>query len=198
MFKKLGDEGCEQLATMIETAPEKVKGLDAMYHDLGITAAGIARLAKALEKCSNLTTVFIMDSPEMGPEGGKTIANLIKDGPTSIGAVGVPGCSIGDEGAVLIAEAIKSTDKVIELTLSNNGISDEGLKAITEMLERSRISEANLGENAFTKEGMALLGAMFKTNTTIEQLAINDIRAEGAISTFASAGIADNATCTSL
>jgi len=93
-------------------------------------------------------------------------------------------CSIGNEGAISIAESLKLNQSLHQLNLKNNQIGKEGCTAIAESLKLNKsLQQLNLGMNQIGKEGAIAIAESLKLNQSLQQLnlEINQFGNEGAI-----------------
>jgi hypothetical protein len=98
-------------------------GLQPLYDSL-LTSFGTEKLYQALI-FNNTLMVLDLSNNNIGPEGSKFIASMIKDCKSLLNLI-LRNNNIGNEGVKLIAEALK-TDNVIEsISLNMNDISDIG------------------------------------------------------------------------
>ena len=186
----IGDDGVKELSEMIVGAPDKVMSIFAMR--CGMSADGLATLCKALAAVPELRMVDVSGN-EVGSEGGAAIAALIAEG--SVENIVAEECGLGDEGASVIAGALKDNENVGRLNLPGNGIGDEGLAALADMFSSNKMCGAVvLGDNEFGAEGMTAFGEAFAASEVIEMLRLNNIGAEAA-GAFAEAGLAGNTGC---
>ncbi|KAL0245109.1 hypothetical protein GEMRC1_009189 [Eukaryota sp. GEM-RC1] len=101
-----------------------------------------------------------------------------------VSKVNIGGYSIGDEGAIAIAEALKVNSSVTNINLWNNSIGDEGAIAIAEALKvNSSVSTIYLWKNSIGDEGASALVDALKINSSVVRLNLgeNSIGNVGAI-----------------
>ncbi|KAL0245000.1 hypothetical protein GEMRC1_009080 [Eukaryota sp. GEM-RC1] len=94
--------------------------------------------------------------------------------------------SIGPEGAIAIAEALKVNSSVSRIYLHNNSIGPEGAIAIAEALKlNSSVSDIYLHNNSIGPEGAIAIAEALKVNSSVSvtriNLSNNSIGPEGAI-----------------
>jgi hypothetical protein len=92
---------------------------------------------------------------------------------------------IGDEGAKVLAEALKVNKSITSVNLENNKIGDEGAKELAEAFksENCKVTSVNLGVNNIGDDGAKELAEAFKNENckvTSVNLRFNQIGDEGA------------------
>ncbi|KAL0238607.1 hypothetical protein GEMRC1_013080 [Eukaryota sp. GEM-RC1] len=92
--------------------------------------------------------------------------------------------SIGNEGAIALAEALKVNSTVTRINLEFNSIGNEGAIALAEALKvNSTVTRINLEYNSIGKEGAIALAEALKVNSTVTKFDLwrNSIGDEGAV-----------------
>jgi len=81
---------------------------------------------------------------------------------------------ISDEGAKAIAEVLENNITLTSLDMNGNNITDEGAKAIAEALKKNTtLTTLNIKHNDFGIEGIKALADMLKHNSTLTILDMN-------------------------
>jgi len=76
---------------------------------------------------------------------------------------------IGDEGAKVLADALRTNTSLERLYLWNTGIGDDGAKALAAVLaSNTHLKDISLGGNRIGDEGGKALAAALRTNTTLQ------------------------------
>ena len=84
---------------------------------------------------------------------------------------------IGDEGAKVLADALRTNTSVERLYLWNTGIGDDGAKALAAVLaSNASLKDISLGGNRIGDEGGKALAAALRTNTTLRLLYLGNNR----------------------
>ena len=74
------------------------------------------------------------------------------------------------EGAIALAEALRSNGSLTDLKIHDNGLSGEATPALANMLSvNAALRELNIGGNKLGKEGGALLAEALEANTTLSK-----------------------------
>merc|ERR1712232_140894 len=77
---------------------------------------------------------LVLDSNELGPDGTEAIASMLRQNHT-MRALAITNNDLGDQGALNFAAILRSGGSSIEeLNLERNGIGEEGLVALKEMV----------------------------------------------------------------
>ncbi|KAL0240076.1 hypothetical protein GEMRC1_010183 [Eukaryota sp. GEM-RC1] len=82
----------------------------------------------------NEVSTINLDSNSIGNEGAIAIAEALKVN-SSLSTINLYSNSIGNEGAIAIAEALKVNSSLSTINLNNNSIGNEGAIAIAEALK---------------------------------------------------------------
>jgi Leucine-rich repeat (LRR) protein len=99
----------------------------------------------------------------------KTLADLSAD--STLEALQLDGLDLGDADILKLVEVLKTKPRVKKIDLSDNDISDIGVKALTEILT---LEELNLAQTRITDSGVESLAAML--NNPACQLHTLDLR----------------------
>ena len=93
------------------------------------------------------------------------------------------GQSLGDEGATLIADALRSNGTLTRLVLTDNGLTNAGAGELASALRtNSALTYLGLRDNEITDDGAEALAAALEANGTLRTLEVgyNAIGAAGA------------------
>ena len=98
-------------------------------------------------------------------------------------------------GAISISQALMVNQTLLELSMSNNNITNDGITAIAGSLRSSSITKLNVPSCGITFTGVRPLGAALTTNQSIRKLWLwnNPITVDGARLIMKSA--VDNGVC---
>merc|ERR1711935_67726 len=109
----------------------------------------------------------------IGEAGAVAIAEALKTN-TAVTSLYLDGNSIGDAGAVAIAEALKTNTAVTYLDLYANSVGDAGAAAIAEALKtNTAVTSLNLGGNNIGDVGAVAVAEALKTNTAVTSLTLH-------------------------
>lgn len=132
--------------------------------------AEVLSLAALLWRSSNITELNVSRNGITG-QGVAAVAE----------AIAAPGCRlrvvdlslnvVGDEGAVLLAQALARNESVTELDLWANWIGDAGAMALASMLPRSMtLARLHLSRNAIGEKGARALAQALETNVSVIEM----------------------------
>jgi NLR family CARD domain-containing protein 3 len=98
------------------------------------------------------------------------------EGKTLIQSFHLVDCSIGDQGVILISEAVKENEVLQTLALPMNGITDIGARAIAEILvdNNTTIKVLNLSSNKIQDKGVCAITQAISYNSTLEKIHLCD------------------------
>ena len=97
-----------------------------------------------------------------------SLADLRNNGPNSYRELFLGGKSIGDAGAVEVAQLLRGNTTITGVYLSYNNIGATGAAALGEAFKANTcITEVYLSDNNIGATGAAALGEAFKANTGI-------------------------------
>ncbi len=115
----------------------------------------------------------------IGDEGAIALAQCLKD--TNVTTLNLIDSNIGDEGATALAQCLKDTN-LTALALRSNDIGDEGAIALSQCLKDTNLTALDLRSNNIRNKGAIALSQCLKdTNLTTLDLRSNNIGDEGAI-----------------
>ena len=82
---------------------------------------------------------------------------------------------IGDEGAIILAEALKYNTSITSIDLASTRMCDEGLIALSEALKVNKsIESINLSSNTFCYKGVMALAEALKSNSSITSIDLHN------------------------
>jgi len=109
----------------------------------------------------------------IGDEGAIALAEALKSNRT-ITNVNLGWNSIGIKGAIALAEALKVNKTIKEINLWHNSIGDEGALALAEALKANNtIEKINLGANSIGDEGATAIARALEANKTIKEIILS-------------------------
>lgn len=102
---------------------------------LNLRNCGLADIA-VLERCSlpNLQVLYLSDNGNIGADGCKSVAELLRRDGSKLKKLYVNRCSIGDEGAERIAESLVNNKSFTHLELESNDIRGRGHLALLRLV----------------------------------------------------------------
>ena len=169
----LFDEGAAALGVALAGAPA-IRKLTLSGNTIG--PAGIAALTESLVGGA-LTSISVT-----GVEGGanRGMSNRVEgDGAAGIRAMlehrfsrlktlVLSGANLGDDGVEELCEGLKGNTVLRSLDLHRNSITDEGAKALAEVLPFTAVQLLILTANRLTDEGVEALAAAARQNPVLE------------------------------
>lgn len=156
-----------------------------------IADVGICALAGGLKINSSLTTLHLSNNM-VANEGASALAEALKYNSTlntltlsgTLNEDGEPAGTIGDGGAVVLAEGLTMNDSLTELNLAGNIIADTGPQALAKVLKcNSTLTKLDLSWNKIADAGACALGKELQSNKSLTSLNINwnSIGQEGSV-----------------
>ncbi|KAL0238188.1 hypothetical protein GEMRC1_012661 [Eukaryota sp. GEM-RC1] len=122
------------------------------------------------EMVRNEVSTIYLDNNSIGNEGAIAIAEALKVN-SSVSTINLYNNSIGPEGAIAIAESLKVNSSVSEIYLWDNSIGNEGAIAIAEALKvNSSVSTINLQNNSIGPEGAIAIAEALKVNSSVSTI----------------------------
>ena len=151
MVKTLAD-------ALSQTAP-KLKTLN--MKDTTLTDEGVKLLLAALEHRPNLKTIDFSNN-DITATGAAEISSFLRKKGVSVENIQLAVNSIGDEGAVALAQALQETpaNAVTTLVLRSNKIGADGMKAFAAYVleqDNKKLVELNLKYNKFEKSSLTFI-----------------------------------------
>lgn len=138
-----------------------------------IRAYGIISLFEALQKNKSLVKLNLCGN-YFGVSGCIEIAKRLNF--TIIEDLNICGCNIRDNGAQVLANVLKENITIKQLIIGNNNFTDVGKIAILETLKVNKTLKCVRGDDNSSKDFVDTLIHVFKTNTTLEELYMFDIK----------------------
>ena len=103
------------------------------------------------------------------------IAKIVRN--NSITSLQLMGNKIGDEGAAMIAEALRVNSSLTALNLASTGLGDEGAAGIASALYfNSSLSDLALERNNIGDEGAAMFATLLHVNSSLASLSLMNQR----------------------
>lgn len=134
------------------------EGSYAIFRKNNFTADDIESIIQEVVVNKECRQLFLRGD-EIAPQGAIRIGDSLKNNPT-LQELFITDIQIGDAGVQAIAEALLhgTNSKLVQLSLSNNGITDEGAKHLARMLKTNQsLTHFWLTKNLFSDEGMQCL-----------------------------------------
>lgn len=113
-----------------------------------ITSKGALTIANALRDNTTLDTLYLRDN-HLNNEGVYFLAQALSLNGTNVKNLGLGGNGITDEGVSFVAEMLKSNTKLRVLYLRHNQIGDQGIKVLADVLSfnNTTLKELYLSSN---------------------------------------------------
>lgn len=164
----------ESVAILVEALQNNVSITSV---DLGQILCGLKVLQGMRDAMKRNTTLtrFLARGTEIGNEGAVLIADAFSTGTSSLTIVDLGDDGIGLEGALAIGEALKCNRMLKILSLRGNALGADGARCIGEGLSANVTLEVlDIGRNGIGEEGCVGLGMGLKHNQTLKQLNLWD------------------------
>jgi hypothetical protein len=154
-YFKLDVESVRRLMAVCCAASSNVRKLDLWTCSLNSQAAEV--IASCLRSNSVLTELNLGWNGMIGPEGAKTVAEILCVNAMLI-LLWLHGCNVGDEGAGSLAVALRRNRTLEELYLGNNGITHVGAAALAAALPFNQtLKRLDLNNNPLGDDGVEAL-----------------------------------------
>jgi len=109
---------------------------------------------------------------KIGDSGAKVVAEALKSSTTQRLYLG--NNDIGDEGAEALADSLKSNSSLVELYLPSNNIGDRGAEALAESLQiNGSLGQLDLQNNNIGDPGTEVLAAGLMQNRSLRRLSLS-------------------------
>lgn len=135
--------------------------------------SGIFELFTSLH---NNTSLLQLDISHNGitNSGAVAISEFLKSNST-LQILNVSQNKLLDEGVISISESLKTYNTaLLQLDVSNNGITSHGAKVVSECLNNSILQVLNISQNKLSDDGVIAISDSLKTNHTLKALHIGD------------------------
>jgi len=126
-----------------------LNGLDGgSLEKLNLRHCGLANIA-GLERCSlsNLQVLYLSDNINIGVDGCKSVAELLRRGGSKLKKLYVNRCNVGDAGAEIIAESLVDNKSLTHLELESNNIMGGGHLALLKLVNDISSIEGTCNSN---------------------------------------------------
>ena len=167
---KIGNKGLDALANGLKDNTI-LKSLNLTGNK--IRACGIISLFEALQKNKSLVKLNLCDN-YFGLSGCIEIAKRLNF--TILEHLEISCCIIGDDGAKVFAVVLKENITLKQLMISNNNFTDVGKIAILETLKVNKTLKYVHSDDSNHKDFIDTLIHVCKSNTTLEELYMFDIK----------------------
>jgi len=129
-------------------------------------AAYVAKLIKENQRIDNLALI----SSAIGPEGAGVLASALFS--SSLKTLILAGNHIGSGGVASLVTAMKQTFGLVAMSVSSNGVDDDGLEALSMLLRQGNAQMQWLGldHNRFSLSGIRGLASTLRINRTLRYL----------------------------
>jgi len=140
------------LATLLRNTTQQLDTLN--LNGSNIDDEGVEALAHAING-SKLADLTLSDNPTITIRGWKTLSTLFEMPDCDLEKLTVESNNIGDEGALIFANALRGNIKLKTLDLSGNGIADEGWARFSRLLcDTSSINNTYLSNHTLRDLGI--------------------------------------------
>ncbi|KAL0238597.1 hypothetical protein GEMRC1_013070 [Eukaryota sp. GEM-RC1] len=132
-------------------------------------------LRQVLEEMRNgSVTELDLQENSIGNEGAIALAEALKVNST-VTQINLVVNSIGTEGAIALADALKVNSTVTRIDLGSNSIGTEGAIALAEALKvNSTVTRIDLGENSIGTKGAIALADALKVNSSVTEIGLRE------------------------
>ena len=119
----IGRNECTALATLLRNTTIQLQILDLYGND--IDDEGVEALTCAISECQ-LVELFLTGNPTITIRGWERLSTLLEMPDSNLETLYMSSNNVGDEGALIFANALKRNCKLKTLALNDNGITAEG------------------------------------------------------------------------
>lgn len=109
-----------------------------------------------------------LSANKLGPESVNALVHILNT--TQITSINLADNTIGDEGVLVLAEALRGNTTLKHLDLSANNLGPAGAGAIAQMLNTTKLENIALEGNEIGSEGLHYLAEALKTNTRVQHI----------------------------
>jgi Ran GTPase-activating protein (RanGAP) involved in mRNA processing and transport len=157
--------GCVGLKALSQALNTRITDLDLGHNRYG--NEGAKWLARNLQNNYSLTRLSVGWTPTLRGEGAKWIFSALAD-KTLLHQLYVCYSPIGDDGAIALAECLKSNKGIQQLHVSGCQIGDQGIQALAQALvEHPSVKEMDIGESCITQFGWKAVADLLTGPTNI-------------------------------
>ena len=162
----------KQLAALLSSEEVAIKRLNISAN--AITNEGLSMLVDSLEKNSSLQHLELSNIGNIGKEGGKYLAILLKCN-KSIMIIDISKNRLGFLGMQLIAESIKENQSLSQIKIEGNNLEEAGCIFTAKALEVNKsLSMLDLGGNNVQSTGVIYLAAMLENYHKVQYLNLSN------------------------
>ena len=144
--------------------------------DLDACAWGphIPALARVLPLCRELYTVYLAQN-YLGPEDIRVL--MVGLNASVVMRLYLNDNALGDDGAILLANALRTNVHLKKITCASNAIGDRGAEAIAEtLLENTTLQSLDLSLNWITDTGAIALASALMENAALREFSLSENR----------------------
>ncbi|XP_073670413.1 uncharacterized protein [Paramisgurnus dabryanus] len=166
----LRDSGVKLLSDVLKNPNCKLEKLRLSY--CYVTDEGCAALTSALISNSHLRDLDLFDNKQIRDSGVKLICDGLKNPNCKLEKLTLSYCGVTDEGCAALASALKSNSHLRDLNLTENNLSDSGVKLLSDVLKNPNCKLEKLGfkDCDVTDEGCAALASALRSNPHLRDL----------------------------
>ena len=162
----VGEEDCVQVAMLI--ANTDLERLDVSGN--GLSSNSVASIMESVLQNRTIQQLR-MGGSHFSEEKCKSLASHLQQTGCQLRKLDISKCSISDEGAVHLAEALTNNHSLRQLNISGNQIGDIGATGFGDMLSNNKtVIILYVNACGITSEGCVQLAAGLTGNATLQQL----------------------------
>jgi len=172
-YMDVGITECTALSTLLRHTTTNLQRLNLNGNIGGIDDECIGILTQPIS-CSKLEELTLSSKRSITIRGWKKLSTLLEMPDCKLEKLSIDHCSIGDEGALVFANALANNNQLQYLNLgSNQLITIKGWKAVSTLLEMPCTNLKSLGvsyNNNIGDEGALVFANALKNNSTLKTL----------------------------
>nr|XP_055062409.1 LOW QUALITY PROTEIN: NACHT, LRR and PYD domains-containing protein 12-like [Misgurnus anguillicaudatus] len=172
---KLGGSGVKLLSDGLKNPNCKLEKL--VLYGCDVTDEGCAALASALKSNPSHLRELNLSKNNLRDSGVKLICDVLKNPNCKLEKLKLKCCDVTDEGCAALASALRSNSHLRDLKLSDNNLSDSGVKLICDELKNPncKLEKLKLCGCGVTDEGCAALASALISNPShLRELNLSD------------------------
>ena len=130
---------------------------------------------RAIQLKLNFNTVLDISGMSLGERGALAVAEVLKYN-TTLTNLDMSRNSVGEKGALAMAEVLKHNKTLRKLNISYNSVGERGALAMAETLKQhnTTLTVLDMSGNSVGERGALAMAEMLEHNTTLEKLVLCD------------------------